>query len=169
MKLGALRKLRSQLSRRAFDIVHIQTPFIAHYQGTALARAAGLPVVETYHTYFEEYLYHYVPLMPRAVMRLLARRFTSSQCNALDALVVPSQAMQSALEAYGVRCPMQVIPTGMEMERFAGGDGRDSGRSCALHPKRQRWCMWAASRTKRTSTFCSASCSAWWFAAGMSC
>jgi glycosyltransferase involved in cell wall biosynthesis len=56
-------------------------------------------------------------------MRFLARRFTTSQCNALDALVVPSEAMRAALEAYGVRCPMQVIPTGMEMERFASGDG----------------------------------------------
>jgi glycosyltransferase involved in cell wall biosynthesis len=31
--------------------------------------------------------------------------------------------MQEALEAYGVRTPMQIIPTGLEMSRFAGGDG----------------------------------------------
>lgn len=123
MRTGKIRALRTELARRAFDIVHIQTPFIAHYQGTSLARMMRLPVVETYHTYFEEYLHHYVPLLPRAVMRFVARRFTTSQCNALDALVVPSEAMRSALEAYGVRCPMQIIPTGMEMERFASGDG----------------------------------------------
>ena len=123
MRTGKIHALRPALARRAFDIVHIQTPFIAHYQGTSLARMMRLPVVETYHTYFEEYLHHYVPLLPRAVMRFVARRFTTSQCNALDALVVPSEAMRSALEAYGVRCPMQIIPTGMEMERFASGDG----------------------------------------------
>jgi Glycosyltransferase Family 4 len=123
MKLGALRSLRRQLAREAFDLVHIQTPFIAHYQGIALARALGVPAIETYHTYFEEYLHHYVPLMPRAVMRFVARRFTVSQCNALDALVVPSQAMERALLDYGVRCPMHVIPTGMDMQRFKGGDG----------------------------------------------
>ncbi|HEY5808797.1 MAG TPA: glycosyltransferase [Povalibacter sp.] len=123
MKLGKLRELRLMLAGRAFDIVHVQTPFIAHYHGVNLARRFDIPVVETYHTYFEEYLYHYVPLMPRALMRFLARRFTSSQCNALDALVVPSWAMQEALEAYGVRTPMQIIPTGLDMSRFAGGDG----------------------------------------------
>jgi 1,2-diacylglycerol 3-alpha-glucosyltransferase len=123
MQLGAIRALRPQLERLEPDLVHIQTPFIAHYQGTALARALRVPVIETYHTYFEEYLHHYVPLMPRAVMRFAARRFTVSQCNALDALVVPSRAMEQALLDYGVRCPMHVIPTGMEMERFAGGDG----------------------------------------------
>ena len=123
MRAGKIRALRPELARRAFDIVHIQTPFVAHYQGVSLARTMRLPVVETYHTYFEEYLHHYVPLMPSALMRFLARRFTTSQCNALDALVVPSLAMQSALEAYGVRCPLQIIPTGMEMERFSQGDG----------------------------------------------
>ena len=123
MKLGAIRALRPQLERLEPDLVHIQTPFIAHYQGTALARALRVPVIESYHTYFEEYLHHYVPLMPRAVMRFIARRFTVSQCNVLDALVVPSRAMEQALVDYGVRCPMHIIPTGMEMERFAGGDG----------------------------------------------
>jgi len=123
MKTGALRALRPQLAKRGFDVVHIQTPFIAHYHGVSLARALGVPVIESYHTYFEEYLHHYVPMMPRALMRFVARRFTVSQCRALDALVVPSRAMQNALQDYGVRCPMHVIPTGMEMERFAAGDG----------------------------------------------
>jgi len=124
MKLGAIRALRPQLEKLEPDLVHVQTPFIAHYQGTALARALRVPVIETYHTYFEEYLHHYVPLMPRAVMRFMARRFTVSQCNVLDALVVPSRAMEQALLDYGVECPMHIIPTGMEMDRFAGGDGQ---------------------------------------------
>jgi len=123
MKGGALRALRPELKRGGFDLVHIQTPFLAHYHGVAIARELGVPVIETYHTYFEEYLHHYVPLIPRAAMRFIARRFTVSQCSALDALVVPSKAMRKALEDYGVRCPMHIIPTGMEMERFAGGDG----------------------------------------------
>jgi 1,2-diacylglycerol 3-alpha-glucosyltransferase len=124
MKLAAIRALRPQLERLEPDLVHIQTPFIAHYQGTALARALRIPVIESYHTYFEEYLHHYVPLMPRALMRFIARRFTVSQCNVLDALIVPSRAMEQALLDYGVQCPMHIIPTGMEMERFAGGDGQ---------------------------------------------
>lgn len=69
-------------------------------------------------------------------MRFLARRFTTSQCNALDALIVPSHAMQRALEDYGVRCPMQIVPTGMEMERFAGGDGRRFRQHVNIEPQR---------------------------------
>lgn len=136
MKSGAIRALRQQLRGGKFDVVHVQTPFIAHYQGVALARTLGVPVIETYHTYFEEYLHHYVPLMPRAVMRFVARRFTVSQCNALDALVVPSPAMQTALEQYGVRCPMHIIPTGLDMNRFATGDGAVFRARLEIDPER---------------------------------
>src|SRR5688572_17471644 len=154
MKLGALRALRAEIERLEPDLVHIQTPFIAHYQGTALARALRVPVVETYHTYFEEYLHHYVPLMPRAVTRFVARRFTVSQCNVLDALVVPSRAMEQALLDYGVRCPMHIIPTGMEMERFAGGDANAFASNSASRRDNPCWCTSAASPTRRTSSSC---------------
>ena len=123
MKPSEVRKLIPQLRDQRFDLVHVQTPFVAHYEGVRIARALHLPVVETYHTYFEEYLHHYIPMLPRALMRYLARRFTRSQCRMLDAMVVPSSAMERALHAYGVECPMHIIPTGMEMERFASGDG----------------------------------------------
>ena len=123
MKPSAIRSLIPSLRDRHFDLVHVQTPFVAHYEGVRIARALQLPVVETYHTYFEEYLHHYIPLLPRALMRYAARRFTRSQCRMLDAMVVPSGAMEKALQAYEVACPMHIIPTGMEMERFAGGDG----------------------------------------------
>lgn len=136
MKQAALRALRPELKRGGFDLVHIQTPFLAHYYGVSVARELGVPAIETYHTYFEEYLHHYVPLVPRSVMRFVARRFTVSQCSALDALVVPSQAMQKALEDYGVRCPMHIIPTGMEMERFANGDGNRFRERLGIPPER---------------------------------
>ena len=65
MKAGELRALRPELRKSGFDLVHIQTPFLAHYHGVSIARQLGVPVIETYHTYFEEYLHHYVPLIPR--------------------------------------------------------------------------------------------------------
>jgi 1,2-diacylglycerol 3-alpha-glucosyltransferase len=111
------------LKGRGFDLVHIQTPFVAHYTGLSLARRLGVPVVESYHTFFEQYLDSYVPLIPSAWLRLAARRFSASQGNAVDALVVPSEAMRQVLEAYGVRTPIRVIPTGIEAGRLPPGDG----------------------------------------------
>ncbi len=123
MELRMVLRHLPQLRDRHFDVIHIQTPFVAHYAGVLLSQRLGLPRVETYHTLFEEYLYHYVPVVPKSWMRALARRFSRNQCNNLDALVVPSGAVLEVLRAYGVSVPIEIIPTGIEMDKLAGGDG----------------------------------------------
>jgi len=123
MQRGRIRQLLPRFKEIAPSLVHIQTPFIAHYAGLELAQALGVPCVATYHTFFEEYLYHYVPFAPRAWMKAAARRFSRTQCNDLDAIVVPSTAMRDALSQYGVTRPMHVLPTGIPASGFHGGDG----------------------------------------------
>jgi glycosyltransferase involved in cell wall biosynthesis len=123
MSFGGLRRALAALTRRKFDVVHIHTPFLAHYAGLRFAREQGTPVVATYHTLFEEYLHHYVPLVPRAITGGLARRFSRSQCNQLDAVIAPSHAMQQALLAYGINRRIEILPTGLPAERFRAGDG----------------------------------------------
>jgi len=105
------------------DVVHIQTPFAAHRAGLRAARACGRPVLLTYHTFFEEYLHHYAPFLPARALRGLARRVSRTQCNAVDAVVVPSTAMRDRLAGYGVHTPMEVLPTGIPLQDFAAGDG----------------------------------------------
>lgn len=107
----------------ACDLIHIQTPFVAHYAGLAAARELELPVLATYHTLFEEYLHHYVPIAPKRWLRATARHLSRRQCNALDGVVVPSTAMRDRLAEYGVSAPMHVLPTGIPVSRFSGGDG----------------------------------------------
>jgi glycosyltransferase involved in cell wall biosynthesis len=123
MRRRPIRGLLSELRARHFDLLHIQTPFVAHYAGLELARELAIPVVESYHTYFEEYLHHYVPLLPSGLTRFIARRFTCSQGNSVDHLIAPSRAMHQVLAEYGVRTPITVLPTGLEDDRFAHGDG----------------------------------------------
>lgn len=107
---------------RDCDLIHIQTPFVAHYAGLAAARALGKPVLATYHTLFEEYLHHYLPFLPMAWMKALARRFSRTQCNALNGVVVPSAAMETRLREYGVTVPLSILPTGIPLARFAHGE-----------------------------------------------
>jgi len=123
MRWTALGLELQRLRPGGFDLVHVHTPFLAHYAGVRHARRAGIPVVETYHTFFEEYLHHYVPLMPRWIGRTVARRVTRSQCAAVDALISPSAPMLELLVQYGVGTPIHVIPTGMPAQRFVRGDG----------------------------------------------
>ena len=111
-------KIRSE----NYDLIHIQTPFVAHYLGVKLSRMLGIPCVETYHTFFEEYLHHYVPLIPKKVTRFIAKRFSRHQGNSLGGMVVPSRPMLRVLKGYGITTPMEVIPTGIEPASFVLGD-----------------------------------------------
>ena len=122
MSYGWVMQRLNQLRDEQYDIIHIQTPFVAHYLGTKLARLLNIPCVETYHTFFEEYLYHYVPVVPKALMKFIAKRFSRHQGNSLDGMVVPSYPMLHVLKDYGVTTHSEVIPTGIEPASFVRGD-----------------------------------------------
>ena len=126
----------SRLRPEDVDVVHIQTPFLAHYAGVRVARRLGAPIVETYHTYFEHYLHHYVPGLPAAWMKALARRFTVSQCHDVQTVISPSRQMAEALRAYGVQTPIEVLPTGLPAGCFAPGHGANFRKAHGIDPQR---------------------------------
>ena len=136
MSTAQLRALSRQLEGRQFDLVHVHTPFQAHYTGLKLARQFGIPCVETYHTFFEEYLYHYIPFLPRSLMRYVARHFSRRQCAQIDGLILPSQAMDDALRRYGVSTLSRIIPTGIDLSDFRGGDRNAFRQKYRIDPHR---------------------------------
>ncbi len=125
MHWSELRRITTNLARERFDLLHIHTPFAAHYAGVRMARRLGIPVVETYHTFFEQYLEHYIPFLPGPLLRLAARRLTVNQGNAVDALISPSLAMRDQLLGYGVRTPIEIIPTGIDLEAWRAPQAPD--------------------------------------------
>lgn len=110
------------------DLVHVHSPFFLGSLGARWARRLGLPVVFTYHTLYEEYV-HYFPFW-RKMARVVTRRYTVGFCNQCDLVLAPSEAIREYLLRFGVRAPVTVLPTGIELGAFRGGDGRAF---------RQRW------------------------------
>ena len=128
VRWGAMHKAVEEAVDLGCDLIHVQTPFVAHYAAGFSARRYGVPVIATYHTLFEEYLKHYAPLIPSAWLRGMARSFSRRQCNALDAVIVPSKAIHERLGEYGVTTPMHILPTGISLER-AEGNARQEFRA----------------------------------------
>lgn len=124
MKYGEAMKLLPSLAQEGYDIIHVHTPFVAHYLGLKLAKKLSVPCIETYHTFFEDYLHHYLPWMPKLFARNLARLISKRQCNAVDAIVAPSKPMLDVLRAYGVKVKAEVIPTGLQENSFKEADGQ---------------------------------------------
>jgi glycosyltransferase involved in cell wall biosynthesis len=123
MNFGKLKALLPWIRDKHFDIIHIHTPFTAHYVGIHFGKKLDIPVVETYHTFFEDYLHHYLPFIPQFISRKLARTISRRQCNAVDGIVSPSKPMLDVLKQYGIKTPAEVVATGLDESSFASVDG----------------------------------------------
>lgn len=137
MRFDKVAALEQRLCELAPDLIHIQTPFIAHYAGVRLARRLGVPTVLTYHTYFEEYLFYYIRFLPRSLLRWSVRHLSRRQCGQVDAVVVPTQAFDAVLKSYGVPGQRYINPTGIDLTRFGhGGDGARFKQQRGIDPLR---------------------------------
>ena len=132
MHFKRITKLIPKLRQLNFDLIHIHTPFIAHYAGIKIAKQLQIPSIITYHTLFEEYLYHYIPFLPKRFLRFFARRFSSSQCDQVKAVIAPSSIIVNLLKDYGVRNAIQIIPTGIDSGVFLKGQSEKFRKKFAI-------------------------------------
>ncbi|NLK21313.1 MAG: glycosyltransferase family 4 protein [Epulopiscium sp.] len=100
------------------DVIHTQTEFSLGLFGKMISKKLDIPMVHTYHTMYEDYV-HYVsrgkltqftPKMARSLSRIF--------CNRCDKVVAPTNKVRDLLFEYGVKKPIEVIPTGINLEPF---------------------------------------------------
>lgn len=102
------------------DVFHAHHPFLLGGSARRLARRAGRPLVFTYHTLYDKYA-HYVPL-PRRPVAWSAVAWSRRFADSAQLVVAPSSGLASRLRAQGVRQPILVLPTGVDLERFRPGN-----------------------------------------------
>jgi len=103
------------------DVIHSHHPFLLGDAALRVARRLGAPIVFTHHTLYERYT-HYVPLDSPAMKRI-AIRLATEYCNMCDTVIAPSRSVAKLLEERGVKVPVRSIPTGIDFDAFASGDG----------------------------------------------
>ena len=102
-----------------FDIVHTNSEFVMGYFGRHVAKSNGSLHVHTYHTIWEEYTYYVTHGVANEAARKVARKYSKWWCNKVDDIIVPTGKTHGLLYDYGVRTPMDIIPSGMDIARFA--------------------------------------------------
>ena len=107
-------RLRPLFQEHPPDIIHVQHPFMCCREGRRWARHLGCPLVFTYHTLIRAYA-HYVPL-PQVLVRAAAVRVSRDFSNSVDRVVVPTRGVEDVLRSYGVRTPIDAIPTGIDLD-----------------------------------------------------
>ncbi len=89
-------------------IVHLETFFGMGLIGLNIARELGAPSVFTYHTLFEDYV-HYIPLLPKGLLRRMARGYSRWFSQKVDLVIAPSSPIRDKLKEYGLRKRIEVL------------------------------------------------------------
>jgi 1,2-diacylglycerol 3-alpha-glucosyltransferase len=114
--------LERVLDSFAPDLVHSHHPFLLGHSALRVAAARSLPVVFTYHTRYEMYG-HYVARDSAALKRLV-RSLALGYCDLCDHVIAPSESIADFLVHHEVEAPVTVIPTGIDVDRLSGGNGK---------------------------------------------
>lgn len=99
-----------------FDIIHGHSGGPISFMGWQLARARNIPFIETYHTLWK-YYQHYI-FFPKLLTPGLIKKISVLFGNDCDAIIAPTDKVKKELLSYGIRTPIYVVPSGIEMEQF---------------------------------------------------
>lgn len=120
------RALWPRLSRRqraeltGVRIVHAHSFFVAGMLAQRAARALGSPFILSYHTRLDAYLHYAGPAA--GFVRAWLDRHIRSLANTAALVTVPTRAIAAELRRKGVRVPLSVVPSGLDLTVFDGLD-----------------------------------------------
>jgi glycosyltransferase involved in cell wall biosynthesis len=125
-------RLTARVRALDVDVFHAHHPFLLGPAAARLARRLRRPLVFTYHTRYEKYA-HYVPFS-RAVVERAAVALSARFAAAAEAVIAPSAVVREHLLRRGVRAPVAVVPTGVDLDVFGPGDRLAARRALGFAP-----------------------------------
>ncbi|MBD3392981.1 MAG: glycosyltransferase [Chitinivibrionales bacterium] len=115
------------------DIVHSHHPYLVGDTALRLAAKHDVPLVFTFHTFYERYT-HYVPLDSPGMKRFVISLATG-YANLCNRIFAPSESVATELVRRGVASTIDVVPTGVDTGSFASGDATGFREGLNLPPE----------------------------------
>jgi 1,2-diacylglycerol 3-alpha-glucosyltransferase len=103
---------------QTMDLVHVHHPFLSGRLALRYCRPLRIPTVFTNHTRYDLYAQTYLPLLPEEISATFLQTYMPPFCNGVDMVVSPSSGMAAVLRGLGVTSPIEVIPNGVELQRY---------------------------------------------------
>jgi glycosyltransferase involved in cell wall biosynthesis len=118
--------------KERFDIVHVHSPFILGGLGAYWATFHFIPLAWTFHTLYHHYG-HYSITPPRA-SRLYILMRVRQMLRRCDRVIAPSHAIDRIIQKVHPGTNTRVLPTGVDIPRFAKGDGLRARQELGIGP-----------------------------------
>lgn len=124
LSLFSRRTVRA-IKKMNVDIIHSHSPGITGLHGRIAANKAGIPLFFTFHTFIDDsvYLLFRSKSLQNATKQFIYRwlRIYTHPCRCI---IVPSPYVKRRLAEIIPNARFEIIPTGIDLKRFEGGDGR---------------------------------------------
>ena len=102
------------------DIIHSHTEFSIGTFARLISKQLNIPLVHTYHTMYEEYIYYITKGYFNSASKKLVEYLTLFLCDkTIDKLIVPTEKTKELFkDKYKVKRDVYVIPSGIDTTRF---------------------------------------------------
>ncbi len=95
------------------DIIHTQSEFSTYTFAKKIAKKLNVPMVHTYHTFYEDYT-HYL-FIPKVIAKPLVAFWLRKLMTPVSDIIVPTEKIKTALEDYNIKQSLHIIPTGIDL------------------------------------------------------
>ena len=114
----------NQIRKWKLDIIHTQTEFSIGTFGRIVAKQLDIPLVHTYHTMYEDYLFYLTKGYFDKPSKKLVEYLTRFYCDTtVSELIVPTKKIYTQFkEKYNPDKPINIIPTGIGVDKFVIDD-----------------------------------------------
>ena len=106
------------------DIIHSQCEFSTFSLARRVSAITGAPIVHTYHTIYEDYTHYFSPSVKLG--RNAVKLFTRYIARNTSAMIAPTQKVKSILLRYGCYRDINVVPTGLDLDRIVSHKDRET-------------------------------------------
>ncbi len=118
-------KIIKKIKRLELDIIHSQTEWGVGTFARFAAINLEIPLVHTYHTLYEYYTHYIFGSRFVKAGKKIAAAISKFYCEKCNALIVPTRKVEDILYSYGVDQTMNIIPTGLKLDKFYRGNYSD--------------------------------------------
>ena len=113
------RKAEKIVKQLHLDVIHVQTELSIGIFGRLMAKKYDIPLVYTYHTMYVDYTYYVTKGILDPLAKGVVKRFSKMLASISTEFTTTSEKTKNALRTYGVDQYINVIPNGIDINKFA--------------------------------------------------